>query len=45
LFFLISILSGIITAFSKTPLNASDICIMYIKYLVLLSNMIPVILN
>ena len=44
LFFLISVLSGLITAFSRTPLNASDICIMYVKYLVLLSNMIPVIL-
>jgi len=36
------IMSGVVTAFSGQPASAGPVTIAYIRYLVLLSNIIPV---
>jgi hypothetical protein len=42
LFALMAVLSAIVTAFAGLPLNFGTIMTMYIRYLVLMSNIIPV---
>lgn len=42
LFFMMAILSAFVTAFSGVPSDFSQISTMYIRYLILLSNIIPV---
>ena len=44
LFLMMAFLSLVVTAFSNTPLNFTDLAIMYIRYLILLSNIIPVLI-
>lgn len=43
LFALMAVLSAIVTAFAGYPLNFGTIMTMYVRYLVLMSNIIPVI--
>ncbi|CAD8189038.1 unnamed protein product [Paramecium pentaurelia] len=42
LFVMMSIMAGIVTAFSGQPATASVVTVAYIRYLVLLSNIIPI---
>lgn len=39
---MMALMSGIVVAFSDIPRNFGDIAIAYIRYLVLLSNIVPV---
>lgn len=42
LFVMMAIMSGVVTAFSGQPSSAGPVAIAYIRYLILLSNIIPV---